>query len=160
MKKHITLATAAAGMTLAITACSSDSIGHEDLTATTTPTTASSTTQATSTMAPSDTEEPGSEEPSPIEEAEVPPVAPEAPPVQPEAAAPAQQPEEVYEPPAAKPPSPGVYGTQGALQVEPPRILDKAIDHCGTTDMYERGTTFFTDGTTGWTQECSTQMGS
>lgn len=34
----------------------------------------------------------------------------------------------------------------------------KTIDHCGDPGMHETGTTFFTDGTSGWTQECASQM--
>lgn len=38
---------------------------------------------------------------------------------------------------------------------EPPAPV---IDHCGDPNIHENGTTFFTDGTTGWTEECSRQM--
>lgn len=34
----------------------------------------------------------------------------------------------------------------------------KTIDHCGDPGMHETGTTFFTDGTTGWTPDCASQM--
>lgn len=34
----------------------------------------------------------------------------------------------------------------------------KTIDHCGDPGMHETGTTFFTDGTTGWTPDCANQM--
>lgn len=35
-------------------------------------------------------------------------------------------------------------------------MLNKTIDHCATDpNLYQPGTTFFTDGTTGWTQECA-----
>lgn len=34
----------------------------------------------------------------------------------------------------------------------------KTIARCGDATM-ERGTTFYTDGTSGWTQECADQMG-
>ncbi|MEJ4100877.1 hypothetical protein V5S96_10995 [Corynebacterium mastitidis] len=159
MKKHIVLATAVAGMAFTITACGSSGPSEDEGAATTTQTTASSTTPETSTTAPADTEEPISEETSPSETVEMPAVAPEAPPAQPEAVAPAQQPE-IYEPPAADYSPPGVYGTQGAPQAEPPTMLNKTIDHCATDpNLYQRGTTFFTDGTTGWTQECASQMG-
>lgn len=40
-----------------------------------------------------------------------------------------------------------------------PHPLDKSIASCGDPGMHERGTTFFTDGTSGWTQTCSDQMG-
>lgn len=36
--------------------------------------------------------------------------------------------------------------------------MDKQISHCGSTTLHETGTTFFTDGTSGWTQTCASQM--
>lgn len=56
--------------------------------------------------------------------------------------------------PAAAP----VVGFTGDPGVETPRILDKQISHCGDPLMHQTGTTFFTDGTSGWTVACSSQM--
>lgn len=50
-----------------------------------------------------------------------------------------------------------VIGFTGAPGVDPIRVLDKTISHCGS-QMHEIGTTFFTDGTSGWTESCSAQM--
>lgn len=38
------------------------------------------------------------------------------------------------------------------------RDMYKTIGYCGTRGIEEVGTTWFTDGTTGWTTECSTKM--
>lgn len=51
-----------------------------------------------------------------------------------------------------------VMGFTGAPGVDPIKPLDKTISHCGDPMMYQTGTTFFTDGTTGWTETCSQQM--
>lgn len=40
----------------------------------------------------------------------------------------------------------------------PEPIEEKAVDHCGEVGVHETGTTFFTDGTTDWTQQCADQM--
>jgi len=52
----------------------------------------------------------------------------------------------------------GVVGFIGAPGVNTPHCMDKQIDRCGTTPTNEFGTTFFTDGTSGWTQSCADQM--
>lgn len=39
-----------------------------------------------------------------------------------------------------------------------PTPMDKIVESCGDVNIHERGTTFFTDGTSGWTQECADQM--
>ncbi|MBB3039804.1 hypothetical protein [Hoyosella altamirensis] len=40
----------------------------------------------------------------------------------------------------------------------PPASAAREISHCGLpSQMYERGTTFYTDGTSGWTQYCHDQ---
>lgn len=52
----------------------------------------------------------------------------------------------------------GIVGFTEAPGAAEPSIMDKVIDHCGDPAIHERGTTFFTDGTTGWTQECSDTM--
>lgn len=78
----------------------------------------------------------------------------------PEAAAPAPQPQAPVEAPAPiQPPTPApVVGFTGAPSVETPRVLDKQIASCGDPMMHQTGTTFFTDGTSGWTETCSSQM--
>lgn len=35
---------------------------------------------------------------------------------------------------------------------------EKAVSSCGDPSIHERGTTFFSDGTSGWTQQCSDEM--
>lgn len=62
----------------------------------------------------------------------------------------------VAEAPAA--PSSPVMGFTGAPGADPVRELDKSISSCGDLSMHQPGTTFFTDGTSGWTQHCSDQM--
>ncbi|SEK19315.1 acyltransferase [Rhodococcus maanshanensis] len=52
---------------------------------------------------------------------------------------------------AAEPP----VGFTGAPIGEPAPLVGKVIDHCMTGSMYQTGTTMFTDGTTGWTQQCA-----
>lgn len=39
-----------------------------------------------------------------------------------------------------------------------PTPMNKTISTCGDPLLHERGTTFFTDGTSGWTQQCSNEM--
>jgi len=48
-------------------------------------------------------------------------------------------------------------GYTGAPNGAPQPLVGKAIDYCMTDPIYQRGTTMFTDGTTGWTQECAGQ---
>lgn len=38
------------------------------------------------------------------------------------------------------------------------RDKDKVVSHCGIRGIEEIGTTWFTDGTTGWTQYCANEM--
>lgn len=52
-----------------------------------------------------------------------------------------------------------VIGITQAPGQENPRPLDKQIASCGDASMHQPGTTFFTDGTSGWTQQCASQMG-
>ena len=75
---------------------------------------------------------------------EVAPVTPAAP------AAPAE--------PAA-PSAPPVVGFTEAPGHGSPTPMNKTISSCGDPMMHQPGTTFFTDGTSGWTQECADQMG-
>lgn len=55
--------------------------------------------------------------------------------------------------PASAPP----VGFTGAPNGEPQPLVGKVIDYCMTGPMYQTGTTQFTDGTTGWTQECASE---
>jgi hypothetical protein len=57
--------------------------------------------------------------------------------------------------PAADP----VIGFTGAPSVDSPHVLDKEIAGCGDPALHQTGTTFFTDGTSGWTESCAAQMG-
>lgn len=52
-----------------------------------------------------------------------------------------------------------VIGFTGAPSVDSPHELDKQISSCGDPSIHEVGTTFFTDGTSGWTETCAAQMG-
>lgn len=56
--------------------------------------------------------------------------------------------------PAATP----VRGFTGAPSASVIEELDKTISHCGDPSLHQTGTTFFTDGTTGWTENCSAEM--
>ncbi len=46
-------------------------------------------------------------------------------------------------------------GFTGEPKGDPQPLVGKVIDHCMNGPEYQRGTTAFTDGTTGWTQECA-----
>ena len=59
--------------------------------------------------------------------------------------------------PAQAPASVPPVGYTGAPNGEPQPLVGKTIDYCMDGDMYQTGTTQFTDGTTGWTQECAGQ---
>ena len=49
--------------------------------------------------------------------------------------------------------------TTKAPGLEAPHPLEKTISSCATDyTLYQRGTTFFTDGTSGWTAECAAAM--
>lgn len=39
-----------------------------------------------------------------------------------------------------------------------PQVMEKQIASCGDPSIHETGTTFFTDGTSGWTANCASQM--
>ncbi|MBC2681127.1 hypothetical protein [Corynebacterium anserum] len=39
-----------------------------------------------------------------------------------------------------------------------PSKMNKTIASCGDPALHEAGTTFFTDGSSGWTQQCANQM--
>lgn len=36
--------------------------------------------------------------------------------------------------------------------------MNKTVASCGDPALHETGTTFFTDGSSGWTQQCANQM--
>lgn len=60
--------------------------------------------------------------------------------------------------PAEDPAEEPVIGyTEAPGQVEP-HVMEKQIASCGDPSIHETGTTFFTDGTSGWTQNCASQM--
>lgn len=66
--------------------------------------------------------------------------------------------------PAAQTPAPAapvapVIGYTEAPGIAQPTAMNKTIQSCGDPTIHQTGTTFFTDGTSGWTQQCSAQMG-
>lgn len=75
-----------------------------------------------------------------------------------------QAPQPIYEPA----PVPTIYnpepdrlepdvplGFTAAPTGSPQLLWDKSISYCMDDPVYERGTTMFADGTTGWTSECA-----
>ncbi|MCD5419780.1 acyltransferase [Rhodococcus pyridinivorans] len=84
--------------------------------------------------------------------AEAPP-AEQAPAVEPTATLEQTQPAAPQPEAATAPP----VGYTGAPNGAPQPLVGKTIDYCMDGDMYQPGTTQFTDGTTGWTQECAGQ---
>lgn len=83
---------------------------------------------------------------------------------QPAAAEPLPQETPLPQPPVQETPveeipsAPPVRGFTGAPSVSEIEELDKTISHCGDPSIHQTGTTFFTDGSTGWTENCSAQM--
>lgn len=73
-----------------------------------------------------------------------------------EASAPVQEQAPAPAPVQEQAPEPVIGYTEAPGQVAPHQ-LDKTIASCGDSTM-EIGTTFFTDGTSGWTQQCANQM--
>lgn len=69
-----------------------------------------------------------------------------------EAEAPVQAPA-----PAPQEAEPVIGYTEAPGQVEP-QVMGKQIASCGDPSIHQTGTTFFTDGTTGWTENCAAQM--
>lgn len=57
--------------------------------------------------------------------------------------------------PPREPTSAPVTETTTPQQVEEVPVV---IDRCGEIGVHETGTTFYTDGTSGWTQECADEM--
>lgn len=69
--------------------------------------------------------------------------------------------ESVAEQPSAAPAEPEeepVVGYTEAPGQEAPHVMEKQIAYCGDPSIHETGTTFFTDGTSGWTENCAAQM--
>lgn len=92
---------------------------------------------------------------SPTDEAEQAPAAEQNTPVYEapaEAEAPVQAPA-----PTHQEAEPVIGYTEAPGQVEP-QVMEKQIASCGDSSIHQTGTTFFTDGTTGWTENCATQM--
>lgn len=59
--------------------------------------------------------------------------------------------------PARPAEDPAVGYTEAPGQVAP-HVMEKQIASCGDPEIHQTGTTFFTDGTSGWTQNCADQM--
>jgi hypothetical protein len=55
--------------------------------------------------------------------------------------------------------APPVMGFTEAPGHGVPTPMSKVVSHCGDPMIHQPGTTFFTDGSTGWTQSCAAQMG-
>lgn len=70
---------------------------------------------------------------------------------------PAQQPSSVAPAPARQEDE-AVVGYTEAPGQEEPQVMEKQIASCGDPSIHETGTTFFTDGTSGWTVNCAEQM--
>lgn len=51
-----------------------------------------------------------------------------------------------------------LVGSYGQPQFQGTQCLDKTVSSCGDPATMESGTTFFTDGTSGWTQQCANEM--
>lgn len=51
-----------------------------------------------------------------------------------------------------------LVGTMGQPQFSGTHCMDKQVASCGDPANMETGTTFFTDGTSGWTQQCANVM--
>lgn len=69
----------------------------------------------------------------------------------------AQQPASVAPAPVQQEEEAVIGYTEAPGQVEP-RQLEKQIASCGDPSIHETGTSFFTDGTSGWTANCADQM--
>ncbi|MGP5206467.1 hypothetical protein ACTXJY_00415 [Corynebacterium casei] len=67
----------------------------------------------------------------------------------------AQQEESAASEEQASEPVIGMTEAPGAAQ---PTEMNKTIQSCGEVGLHETGTTFFTDGSTGWTEQCSSTM--
>ena len=69
-----------------------------------------------------------------------------------EAEAPVQAPA-----PAHQETEPVIGYTEAPGRAEP-QVMEKQIASCGDPSIHQTGTTFFTDGTSGWTENCADQM--
>lgn len=80
----------------------------------------------------------------------------------PGAAAPTPQSQAPVEAPAPTPAAPAapapVVGMTEAPGHAQPSAMNKTVQSCGDVTLHQTGTTFFTDGTSGWTQQCADQM--
>lgn len=98
-----------------------------------------------------DAESKPSASPSPTVDAAAP-----APAATPAAKTPAPTPAPAPSSAAVSAPVVGMTEAPGAAQ---PSVMNKSIQSCATDPkVYQLGTTFFTDGTSGWTQQCADQM--
>lgn len=70
--------------------------------------------------------------------------------------APAEAPVQAVKP-APQETEPVVGYTEAPGQVQP-HVMEKQIASCGDPSIHQTGTTFFTDGTSGWTENCAAQM--
>lgn len=152
-----TLIALAATGALAVAGCSSEQSEDETTTAvsTSSSTTESTTSEESTTPSESTETETAPTLTDPKTEVAPEPVAPAEQVPEPEAPA-EQAPESEIPAPAVEDP---VIGFTGAPGVDQPRVLDKEIASCGDSSIHEIGTTFFTDGTSGWTETCAAQMG-
>lgn len=72
-------------------------------------------------------------------------------------AQPSSQPSAAPAAPVEEAEDPAIGYTEAPGQ-EAPHVMEKEIAYCGDPSIHETGTTFFTDGTSGWTQNCAAQM--
>ena len=70
---------------------------------------------------------------------------------------PVEAPTPVPAPATVQEEEPVVGYTEAPGQVAP-QVMEKQIASCGEPSIHETGTTFFTDGTSGWTENCAAQM--
>lgn len=73
------------------------------------------------------------------------------------APAPQQTPQNNPAPAAGQGTAPLIGHTEAPGQV-PATPMNKTLSHCGDIHLHQVGTSFFTDGTSGWTQTCYSQM--
>lgn len=145
MKRFTTIATTAV-LALALSGCTPSETASDSPKATSTSSSSASSAEETSTA--QTTTSSATAEPQPT----LPPKHPAAQPapagIAPAAPAPAD--------PLAQVPADHPNGP--AIEQSLKESAGKTIDHCGEPGLHETGTTFFTDGTTGWTPECASQM--
>lgn len=142
--KRVVLGVLTAGMSLALVSCSAGPVENSETTVT-----SSASVEISSAPSLVDPGGEGEETDSGGHSSQVKVPSPTPPP---------PVPEPVPAPAPAPAPDP-VIGFTGAPGADTPRVLDKTIASCGDPTIHQTGTTFFTDGTTGWTQQCANQMG-